>query len=167
MQMRLLPGLVFFVTLGIPGCSNSTSPEVREVPSDAVAFVAADFDEALNALRYFSGYDERARLVIRDQATWARVWRRAAGTASSHSVPVVDFEQHMIIFAAMGTKPSGGYHIDIEGLYRRGADIYVVVAETMPRCGSATVETAPATAALVPRTIGRVRFVERVVGRCI
>ena len=163
MRLRHLLPLVFF---GLLACGNPTSLEVDEVPSDAVALVAVDFDEALNPLRYFSGYDAPARLVIRDEARWARVWQRAATSASSHSLPRVDFDRHMIIFAAMGEKPSGGYHIDIEGLFRRGDDMYVVVRETFPRCGSPDVITAPATAALVPRNRGRVYFVERKNSRC-
>lgn len=163
MRARLLLAPIVLAALA---CSDPSSPEFDEVPADAVALVASafsDFDEALDALRYFSGHEDRARLVIRDDSTWARVWRRAANSAPSQSLPPVDFELHMIIFAAMGGQRSTGYGIEIEQLYRRGEDIYAVVRETSPgdRCLVGHAITAPVTAALVPRTRGRVHFVER------
>ena len=160
MHARLL---IIPFAFGLLGCSNPTKSEVSEVPNDAVAIVGDDFRDAIEGMRHFSGYDERARRVIRDRDTWIRVWLRVTTTASSRPVPQVDFERQMIIFAAMGTKPSTGYQIEIEQLYRRGEDIYAVVRETSPGrgCVVGAAITAPVTAALVPRTSGRVHFVER------
>ena len=166
MRLRLV---VVGILLATSACGNPTAPVVSKVPNDALLLAAVDFDEALNALRFFSGYDDRARLVIRDHATWSRVWRRAAGTSSSHSLPHVDFDRHVIIFAAMGTRTSTGYLIEIEQLFRRGDDIYAVVNQTSPgpACGTGDAITAPITAALAPRIGGRVYFVERTtVNRC-
>ena len=144
-------------------CGSPSAPDGGTVPNYAVAVAPLDYDGALSALKYYSGYGDRDRLVIRDRSTWSRVWLRAATTASSHSLPQVDFERHMIIFAAMGSQPSTGYRIEIEELYRGGEDMYVVVRETSPgpTCGVRFAITAPLTAALVPRTRGRVHFVER------
>ena len=149
--------------LAVPACSSPSAPVADEVPADAVAIIPNDFSEAIQGMRYFSGFDERARLVIRDRETWTRVWLRATTTASSRPLPQVDFEQHMIIFAAMGLKRSGGYAIRIEQLYQRGNDVYAVVREIAPgrTCSVTDMLTAPVTAALVPRTSGRVYFVER------
>jgi len=151
------------VVLAALACSSPSAPVVNEVPADAVALVADDFTEAIQGMKYFSGYDDRARLVIRDRETWTRVWLRATTSASSRPVPQVDFDQHMIIFAAMGLQRSSGYEIEIEELYRRGNDIYAVVREISPGyyCAIRWALTAPVTAALVPRTSGRVFFVER------
>ena len=151
------------VAFAVIGCGSSTAPEVRDVPSDAVAIVGDDFQDAINGMRHFSGYDERARRVIRDRETWILVWLRVTTTASSRPVPHVDFDNNMIIFAAMGTRPTGGYAIEIAQLFRRGDDIYAVVRETSPgrTCYLTQAVTAPVTAALVPRTSGNVYFVER------
>ena len=156
---RLIVPLAF----ALLGCGSSTAPEVRDIPNDAVAIVGNDFQEAIDGMRYYSAYDERARRVIRDRETWIQVWLRVTTTASSRPVPHVDFESNMIIFAAMGTRPTGGYQIEIAQLYRRGDDIYAVVRETSPGrgCNLTQAVTAPVTAALVPRTSGSVYFVER------
>lgn len=155
----LLASVIFTAS----ACSSPPAPVADEVPADAVAIVPADFGEAIQGIRSYSGYHVRARLVIRDRETWTGVWLRASGPAPSRPLPQVDFDQHMIIFAAMGLQPSGGYEITIERLYRRGEDIYAVVEERSPGRGCAVTLalTAPVTAALVPRTGGRVHFIER------
>ena len=155
--------LIVPLALAAFGCGSPSAPDASEVPSDAVAILGDDFRDAVEGMRHFSGYDERARRVIRDRDTWIRVWLRVTTTASSRPVPQVDFDRHMIIFAAMGTKPNTGYAIEITELYRRGPDVYAVVVESSPGrgCLVGQAETAPVTAALVPRTSGRVHFVER------
>jgi len=160
MRVRLL---MFSITFALLGCSSPSAPEVPDVPDDAVAIVRDDFQDAVDGMRHFSGYDEPARRVIRDRETWTRVWLRVTTNASSRSLPQVDFDRHMIIFAAMGSKPSTGYQIQITELYRRGEDIYAVVLEQSPGrgCVVGPAITAPVAAALVPRTSGRVHFVER------
>ena len=144
-------------------CSSPSAPVADEVPADAVAIVRDDFSDAIEWMRHYSGFRDRARLIIRDRETWTRVWLRVTTSASSRPLPQVDFAEHMIVFAAMGGKPTGGYSIEIVQLYRRGADMYAVVRETSPGRGCAVTQalTAPVTAALVPRTSGRVFFVER------
>ncbi len=160
MRARLL---ILSLALAVIGCSSPSAPEASKVPNDAVAIVGDDFRDAIEGMRHFSGYGDRARRVIRDRDTWTRVWLRVTTSASSRPLPQVDFDRHMIIFAAMGTKSTGGYQIEIAQLFRRGDDFYAVVRETSPGrgCGVTTAETAPVTAALVPRTPGRVIFVER------
>src|SRR5688500_18511049 len=116
MHARLL---IIPVAFALLGCNSPTSSEVSEVPNDAVAIVGDDFQDAIEGMRHFSGYEERARRVIRDRDTWLRVWLRVTTTASSRPVPQVDFDRNMIIFAAMGTKPNTGYQIEIVQLYRR------------------------------------------------
>lgn len=155
--------LIVPFALAVVGCGSPSAPEASEVPSDAIAIVGDDFRDAVEGMRHYSGYDERARRVIRDRDTWIRVWLRVTTSASSRPVPQVNFDQHVIIFAAMGTKPSTGYAIEITELYRRGPDIYAVVRERSPGRGCLVGQaiTAPVTAALVPRTSGRVHFVER------
>jgi hypothetical protein len=156
--------MIVAVALTLLGCSNTPmEPQPRDVPNDAVAIVGDDFEDALEGMRHFSGYEERARRVIRDRDTWIRVWLRVTTTASSRPVPQVDFDRHMIIFAAMGTRPNTGYQIEIVQLYRRGEDVYAVVRETSPgrNCVVGQAITAPVTAALVPRTSGQVHFVEQ------
>ena len=155
--------MIALAALALLGCSSPSAPEASEVPSDAVAIVGNDFQDAIDGMRHFSGHEERARRVIRDRETWIRVWLRVTTTASSRPVPQVDFDRNMIIFAAMGTRPNTGYQIEISQLYRHGDDIYAVVRETSPgrSCVVGQAITAPVTAALVPRTSGRVHFVEQ------
>lgn len=160
MRIRLLITPVVFSLLG---CSSPSAPEARDVPSDAAAIVGEDFRDAIEGMRHFSGYEDRARRVIRDRETWARVWLRATSGAPPRPLPEVDFDKRMIVFAAMGSQRSTGHRIEIIQLSRLGEDLYVVVKETSPglSCAFAWAMTAPVTAALVPRSSGAVHFVER------
>jgi hypothetical protein len=43
----------------------------------------------------------------------------------------------MVLVAAMGSRPSGGFYIQVAGVYRQGADLYVRVREVSPAWAAA------------------------------
>lgn len=113
---------------------------------------------------YYSGVGSRQRAVIRDGVTWAGFFSEVMRTRQPQPpVPGVDFGEDMVIAAAMGTRPSGGHAIRIDGVYESDGDLYVVVRQVSPGPGCLTTAalTAPVVAVRTPRHTGAVRFVER------
>jgi hypothetical protein len=84
-----------------------------------------------------SGVTAPARLVIRDDTTYARFWS-ALGDAGSR--PSVDFTRDLIIVAAAGQQTAGGHSIEIERVTRVGAGLAIQVVETMPGPGCPTAQ---------------------------
>lgn len=135
---------------------------VTGVPADATV-VPDDRVEPLLDESY-GDLDEEAREVVRTPELWADAWQRLhEGVSPVPERPAVDFERSMVVVAAMGSRPSGGYDIEVEGVHRQGETLYVVVQETSPgeRCGVTLAITAPTTAVRVPRVSGDVHFVEK------
>jgi hypothetical protein len=129
-------------------------PDAVQLPTDAVEVVF---------MEYYTAHQNRERAVLYTQQEWADFWVRAlANRSETPPPPPVDFGQRMVLVAAMGTKPTGGFHIQVDGVYRQGADLYVRVHEESPAfgCGATLALTAPAIAVSVPRVTGRVYFVE-------
>lgn len=151
--------LLVAVGLVAGGCGSAA---VTGVPADATV-VPSDrvdtlFDDA------YSGLDEQRRQVVRTPGAWADVWERLhEGRSPVPERPAVDFESGMVMVAAMGSRPTGGYGIEVESVHRDGESLYVVVRETSPGDGCVVTQafTAPATAVRVPRVDGNVEFVEK------
>lgn len=151
--------LLTALTLIATGCGLAP---VTGVPADAT-LVPDDRVEPLLDDSY-SGFDERRRQVIRASGTWADVWEQLhEGRSPVPERPAVDFGDSMVILAAMGSRPTGGYSIEVESVHRDGETLYVVVRETSPgeNCGVTQAFTAPTTAVRVPRVSGDVHFVEK------
>ena len=118
--------------------------------------------------RFINGvYDER-RLEIRSEAEWRGQWMRIRRDRNAVSPPV-DFTRDMILLAAMGNQPSGGYVLTIERVLDRPDGMIVFVNHTAPgpRCGAIAAITSPLDAVIVPATAKPVRWiVERRVENC-
>jgi hypothetical protein len=66
----------------------------------------------------------------------------------------VDFSKEMVAFAALGTKPSGGWSVEIVGARAEGGKLVVLYAERGPAKGApaATVMTSPWHAAVLAKS---------------
>jgi hypothetical protein len=125
------------------------------VPEDQVQVLAYE---------HSSGIEERRRAVLRSEAEWADFWTQLhQGRSPVPERPPVDFAQAMVIVAAMGTRPTGGYDIEVEAVGRSGAAYHVIVRETAPgrNCMTTQALTQPVAALRVPRSDGTVSFIER------
>ena len=112
----------------------------------------------------YTGVDEPLRAIIRTQSEWREVWGRlAAGTIPPPEPPAVDFERRMVIMAALGVKPTGGYAIEIEDVRATPDSLYITVFETSPGPGCITTQafTAPVAVVAVERHPGEPVFRER------
>src|SRR6185312_4092260 len=79
-----------------------------------------------------SGITAPARVVIRDDASYAKFWS-TLGDAGSR--PSVDFTRDIVIAAAAGQQTTGGRSIAIERVTRVGSGLAIEVTETAPPPG--------------------------------
>ncbi|MEO7522348.1 MAG: protease complex subunit PrcB family protein [Gemmatimonas sp.] len=112
-----------------------------------------------------SGVDEPERLVVRDSAAWSRLWTRVhARQTPIPPLPRVDFTRDMVVFAALGTKPSGGFSVLLDSAFEAsdgGIDVVVRSIKPGPKCGVTAALTEPVDIARLARRESPVNFVER------
>ena len=104
--------------------------------------------------------------AIRSQQGWDDLWRLAAPNPSPQAdqsipPPDADFTKTMILVAALGTRPSGGYSVIIQSAFDDGAVIHVYVLEvrpTGPDCMAVSAVTHPVSIALIPRSDRQIRY---------
>ncbi len=147
-------------------CSSDTPTPTEQteqrasIPSDAVALT---IETVINT--QFSGITGPGRLVIRDGEEWATFWDDVMSTVlPKPPVPEIDFQGSMVVVAAMGMRSSAGHSILIEDVYEADSGYYVAVLEMSPEqgCLTATVITAPVSAAVVARSDANIIFDELV-----
>ncbi len=116
-----------------------------------------------------SGLGQQRREVVRDDVTWARLWAEIhAGVTPAPPRPPVDFERHMLIAVASGTRPSGGFAIKVRNVATRAGKLEVTVLEVCPAPDAiVTAElTQPVEVVRVPRLVQPVTFQEARAGAC-
>ena len=116
----------------------ATPSAVVPAPSPAPAGGYAPYDSSSSiAIRRIgqwstSGITAPARVVIRDDASYAKFWT-SLGDAGSR--PSVDFTRDIVIAAAAGQQTTGGHSISVDRVTRVGAGLAVEVTETVPPQG--------------------------------
>ena len=111
----------------------------------------------------YSGLKEPARLVIRDAEAWASLWATVhEGMWPQPALPTIDFGTEMVVAAALGTRPTGGYAIRIAEATQTAAGLTVSVEAWSPgeECGVTAAITAPVDLVRLPRAEGPVAFEE-------
>lgn len=157
----MIRSVAVLCAIALPACLGPE--EVEVVPPGAQPVAIRQIAE-LDPFRFHGGITTRERAVIRDQAEWSRVWSELVSViAPTPPVPAVDFERDMLVVAAMGTRPTGGYEIRIEAVYRADDQLYVVVEETSPASGCIVTQalTAPVAGVRIERSSLPVAFVNR------
>ncbi len=112
---------------------------------------------------YFSGLDDSLRLVIRDAETWQNTWERMHRSQRPQPpLPEVDFEHEMLIVAALGSRPSGGYSILVEAAHEHPSHLVATIRKTSPgiRCFVTGTATQPVDVACLARSEKPVHFRE-------
>ncbi len=146
---------------GCPTTDAETMELMRRYDGTAPAARAPEL--ALLPYRHTTGLAERRRVVVRDSAAWAALWPRLVGTyRPAAPLPAVDFAREMLVVASMGTRPTGGHTVTIDGALARNDTLHVTVTERSPggRCGTTAALTAPAAIARLARRDGAVRFAD-------
>ena len=101
-----------------------------------------------------SGIDRAQQIVARTAAEWQALWQRHA---PGRPAPAVDFAKNMVVAVFLGSRPSGGFQVEITGVRTEGKCWLSQWAERRPAPGqiAAQVMTAPAHIVTVPRHDGR------------
>jgi hypothetical protein len=152
MSMLVLPLLAFL------GCL-ARAQGLSAVPENSVPLpMQRVFTEQ------YTGINQPSRLVIRNPQQWQSIWSELRRDRyPTMAPPAVDFSRSMVILVGMGLRGTGGYAICIEGVYRGGGRLFVVVRQVSPESGAVTTPalTAPVDAVQVPQSDEPVTFVER------
>jgi hypothetical protein len=157
---RRLPILLMAVLPWAGGCVGATAP-APGVPADATRL--PEQEVVLVYAASYSGISTRERLVVHTAGEWATLWSRIVGGSSGLSRPDFDFSRSIVVAAAMGSRPTGGFRISVDGTYEAAGRLYVIVREQSlgPHCAVTDALTAPFVAVGVARRQTAVVFVER------
>lgn len=132
--------------------SSDRRPRAGACPTRSVPIVRFR-DEVAAGFRHFSGVRQEQRLAVRTRTQWRAAWRSIARSSSlEHGPPTIDFRREMVLIAAMGARPSGGYRVVIEKILDRPGDLQVVVRHISPgpNCGAIAAITHPLDAVRIP-----------------
>jgi hypothetical protein len=107
-----------------------------------------------------SAVESSREAVVRNAAEWAELWKLHEPVRPA---PPVDFEARTVVGVFLGSRPTGGYGIEITEARLEGGELVVEYAERRPGADSmvAQVLTSPAHIVSVPEHAGPVRFVRR------
>ena len=107
-----------------------------------------------------SSIQEPKNLVARNAEQW-RAFYRPMVLGAELEPPDFDWEKRMLIAVAIGTRPSGGFAVEIQRVAREGSRWVVHARETRPQPGSlqTTMITSPFDCIATPRFDGEVVFV--------
>ena len=104
-----------------------------------------------------SGIEMRQEVVVRTADEWRGLW-------SSHSpgetAPAVDLSKELVAAVFLGTRPTGGFGVDVVRARRDGDAVVVEYVERRPDPGLLVTQalTSPFHIVRLPRHDGAVRF---------
>lgn len=178
MMRHWLAALPLAAGLGATRCPSSTvrasAVPASPLPAAAPAAPAVRGDERLALHRfggstpfaYYSGLDDSARMVVRDAASWRAKWHEINREMRPvPPLPSVDFSREMVVVAALGRRPSGGWSIVVDSALWRSDATEVFVRQLAPGrgCFTSAAISSPVDVVRLPRTDAPVRFRERLV----
>jgi hypothetical protein len=104
-----------------------------------------------------SNIDSPRQAVARTPAEWAALWK---AHDFGRPAPTVDFNREMAAAVFMGSRPTGGFSVEIVSAGERDGSYVVGYRESSPRSDAITVQilTAPYHIVAVPKHSGAVRF---------
>lgn len=116
------------------------------------------------AFTHSSGFRDSARVIARDDATWARAWEKVYERHGEVPPrPAVSFAESMVVVVALGERNTGGYGILVDGAERVRDTLAITVRRVSPgpRCGTTAALSQPVDIAVLPRLTLPVRWVEK------
>jgi hypothetical protein len=113
---------------------------------------------------FFSGYQRPVRIVVTDRNSLDAAWIEVNHNMMPiPATPDVDFNQDIVVVAALGPRTSGGERITIDSARAAGQDVDVYVSSRSPAAGcvTTTVMTSPADIVSLSQPAGSVQFIEQ------
>jgi hypothetical protein len=148
---------LFFGGIGAAGCSSP-------VATEALQDLGPEPEGEVILHIGYSGFAVSERVVVRSDPHWKAIWEKAFETqASAPPHPAIDFETEMVVVAALGARPTGGYGIQITDLETRGTELEALVTASSPgpSCYNTQAITQPVMMVRVRAVPGPVAFRER------
>jgi PrcB C-terminal len=96
-------------------------------------------------------------VVVRSSADWNALWKEHGST---QPVPAVDFSKELVTAVFLGSRPTGGFSVEVVGARVEGDALIVEYVEQRPGRGSIVTQvlTSPFHIVRLPAHKGPVRF---------
>jgi hypothetical protein len=116
---------------------------------------------------YYGGLDKPDYRLLKSAEEWSELWSeleprtsREQGQTTPNPVPVIDFNTHSLIVAAVGGRSHGGYAVEIRSVSESAGRILVTVMEKEPgpHCMTTQAIAYPISIATIPKTEKAVDF---------
>ena len=107
-----------------------------------------------------SDIDAARQVVVRTAADWGALWKQHA---ADRPMPAVDFAKEAVAAVFLGTRPTGGFGIELVGAGEKAGAFVLQYRETKPGADAiaAQIITSPFLLVAMPKVDGDVKF-ERV-----
>ena len=104
-----------------------------------------------------SNIDDAREVTARTATEWTALWKQHAGDRPR---PAVDFSTSTVMGVFLGSRPTGGYDVEITGIEKEGSDLIVTWREQRPAKDAmlSQVLTMPFHLVSIPRHTGAVKF---------
>jgi hypothetical protein len=120
--MRFAPALLALILLAA-ACGGESSPTGPDGP----VLLTQVYKDASSGLKA-----QGAEIVSREER-WAEVWDQiVAGRSPKPAIPNVDFNQRILIVAALGETADSCKSVEVESVTRRDGALDIVLAEVRP-----------------------------------
>jgi hypothetical protein len=108
-----------------------------------------------------SNFNDPQLRVIQYPEDYDEMWRKGFTNVGGLQKPFVNFDNEMVILVAAGTKPRGGYRIQVDSIVA-GPDLAIYVTEYAPgaNCKGLNRIGAPAQIVTIPWMEKTARFIE-------
>lgn len=145
-------------TVAVCACAACSPPPRGPETGNRIDFTPLSPDVASP---YSGGLTTPSYRIVRSPEEWAALWReleprtsREQGQLLPNPVPQIDFGQHAVIVAAMGSRRTGGYSIEVSSLQESADRIVATVMEQTPgtNCLTTQAVTYPIAIVVVPQT---------------
>ena len=145
--MKALILLFLFATVMVSDSAVDLSQEVKPQGTPlAIVQLGPKRSGPRTSYAVVSGFRDRRRMVIRDRETWGDVWKQIYSGPMSFTLgpggetvpnlpppaPQIDFSHNMLLVVTMGSEPTGGYAIVVDGVYEHANQLEVVVRNVSP-----------------------------------
>jgi hypothetical protein len=132
------------------------------VPSKPPAIRAGKLEEKPFTLSgHRSGIVKPRQVIVRDAKAFATLWKEhTTGIAIPPPLPKVDFQKNDVVAVFMGSKPTGGYSVEIGDIRheKKGATITVTLLKPGPGSIVTQAFTYPFAMRAVPKLPKTVKF---------
>jgi hypothetical protein len=119
--------------------------------------LAAGFTVTSVARGPMSAIIDSKEVVARSDAEWKTLWQESG---SAQPLPAVDFSKEMVAAVFLGSRPTGGYSVEIVGARLEGEVLIIDYAERRPGRAEIVTQvlTSPFHMVRLPAHKGPVRF---------